>query len=141
MTRSNLNIHLKWLLDQGPSLYPVLTPPAWESHVNPNNSYSNTAPTLSLVASQPEEFSITNSQSFLQTDIKNDAIDEIELDSDPEMARLMLAPSSASKPRMLSQKKESPGSTQKSPKARSPTKREVTQTPSRTKGVKGTPYT
>jgi bloom syndrome protein len=139
MTRSNLKIHLKWLLDQGPSLYPVLTPPAWESHVNPNNSYSNTVPTLSLLASQTEELSIRNSHPVLQTDTKNDVIDEIELDSDTEMARLMLAPPSASKPRMLSQKKESPGSARRSPKMRSPSKREVTQTPSRTKGVKGTP--
>ncbi|CEL05443.1 Putative ATP-dependent DNA helicase [Aspergillus calidoustus] len=55
------------------------------------------------------------------------------------MARLMLAPPSASKPRMLSQKKESPGSARRSPKMRSPSKREVTQTPSRTKGVKESP--
>ncbi|KAJ0426520.1 hypothetical protein BJY00DRAFT_272372 [Aspergillus carlsbadensis] len=139
MTRSNLEIHLKWLLDQGPSLYPVLTPLMWESRGNSNNSYSNTVPTLSLLASQTEELSLRNSQPALQTDAKNDVIDEIELDSDTEMARLMLAPPSASKPRMLSQNKESPGSARKSPKTRSPTKREVTQTPSRTKGVKESP--
>ncbi|KAL2809662.1 hypothetical protein BJX63DRAFT_345896 [Aspergillus granulosus] len=136
MTRSNLKTHLKWLLDQGPSLYPVLTPPVWESHVNPNNSYNNTVPTLNLIASQTEEPSIKDSQLVPHTNIKNDVIEEIVLDSDTEMARLMLAPPSASKPRMLTQMKESPGSARKASKARLSRGREGSQTPRGTRGVK-----
>ncbi|KAL2856026.1 hypothetical protein BJY01DRAFT_203682 [Aspergillus pseudoustus] len=141
MTRSNLKTHLKWLLDQGPSLYPVLTPPAWESHVNPNNSYSNTVPTPNLIASQTEDLSIQDSQPVLHAHVKNDAIEEIELDSDTEMARLMLAPPSASKSRMLTQRKKSPVSVRKASKTRSPTRREVTQTPRSTNVVKEPPST
>ncbi|KAL4788349.1 hypothetical protein BJX76DRAFT_175470 [Aspergillus varians] len=140
MTKSNLKTHLKWLLDQGPSLYPVLTPPAWEPHVNSNESHSNPVPTLNLIASQTEELSIKDSQPVLETSVKNDGF---EVDSDTDMARLLLAPPSASKPRMLSCTKESPGSARKSAKSttltHSPSRLKASQTPRKT--VKGPPST
>ncbi|KAL2870775.1 RecQ family helicase MusN [Aspergillus lucknowensis] len=136
MTKSNLNTHLEWLLNQGPSLFPVLTPAAWESHVNPNDSHSNSGPALSLIASQTEELSIKDSQPIVPTSVKNDVGDEIELGSDTDMARLMLAPPSASKPRMLSRTSEPHGSAQKAQKIRSPTKRETART-LRSKAAKG----
>ncbi|KAL4869058.1 hypothetical protein BDV12DRAFT_88620 [Aspergillus spectabilis] len=133
MTKSNLKTHLKWLLDQGPSLYPVLTPSAWESHVNPHDSHSGSVPTLNLIASQTEELSIKDSQPLVQSTVKNIADDGSEVLSDEDMARLLLAPPSASKPRMLSRTKESPSSTRKSSKnateTQSTPKREATQTP------------
>ncbi|KAL4909192.1 hypothetical protein BDW74DRAFT_174399 [Aspergillus multicolor] len=129
MTKSNLKTHLKWLLDQGRSLYPVLTPSAWESHVNPIDSHSTSGATLNLIASQTEDLSTKDSQPAPASTVDIPLDDVIELDSDEEnMARLMLGPpSSASKPRMLSTK-EPPSSVRKSSKSSS-AKRESTETP------------
>ncbi|KAL5343625.1 hypothetical protein BJX70DRAFT_116430 [Aspergillus crustosus] len=133
MTKSNLKKHLKWLLDQGPSLYPVLTPSAWESHVNPLDSHSGSTPTLNLIASQDQELSIKDSQPVIKSTVKNNADDESEVLSDEDMARLLLAPPSASKPRMLSHSKPSPSSARKVKKTttltQSSPRREATQTP------------
>lgn len=140
MTRSNLKSHLKWLLDQGPSLYPVLTPPAWESHAtaNPSDSHSAPAPTLNLIESQTEDLSIKDSQPASRLGVNGNADDVIEDDSEEEMARLFLNPPSASKPRMLS--RESPGSARKALKNASPprsfSKSEGTRSP-RSKVLKG----
>ncbi|KAL5048274.1 hypothetical protein BDW71DRAFT_178265 [Aspergillus fruticulosus] len=138
MTKSNLKTHLKWLLDQGPSLYPVLTPPAWESHVNPIKSHSNSVPTLNLIESQTEELSIKDSLPILELTVKDLRDDVIDIDSDTDMARLMLGPpSSVSKPRLLTTR-ESPGSVRKASKSSS-AKWEVSQT--RSKTVKEPPST
>jgi bloom syndrome protein len=83
MTKNNLALHLKWLLKQGPSLYPTLStdnPP-----IDPG----------SRVSQQPTPPSDENE--FLDQ-LLEDA-DDVK---DENMARLMLAPSSESKPRMLS---------------------------------------
>lgn len=140
MTKSNLKTHLKWLLDQGPSLYPALTPLAWESYVKPNDSYSNPAPKLNLIASQTEDLRIKDSQPAFEATV-DQADDGFEAYSDADMARLMLAPPSASKPRMLSCTQESPGTSRKISRTanlpQSTPKRETTQTP-RSKKVKGT---
>ncbi|KAL3471879.1 hypothetical protein BJX99DRAFT_14446 [Aspergillus californicus] len=139
MTRTNLEFHLEWLLDQGPSLYPVLSPPAWESHVNTNSSFANSGPVLDLVASQTEELSIKDSQPNFEPLVTNNANDGYEVDPDTDMARLMLIPPSASKPRMLSQAQESPNSTRKPLKTaismKSLAKREKSETP-RSKSLK-----
>ncbi|KAL4936111.1 hypothetical protein BDV06DRAFT_228205 [Aspergillus oleicola] len=141
MTKSNLKTHLKWLLDQGPSLYPVLTPPAWENaKATTNDSHSNSVPTLNLIASQTQDLSIKDSQPVLGVSIGDNVDNEIEIDSnEEEMARLMLAPTSASKSRKLSYNMGSPNSARKTSKsstlANSPSKRETTQT-SRSKTVK-----
>ncbi|KAL4932624.1 RecQ family helicase MusN [Aspergillus undulatus] len=143
MTKSNLKTHLKWLLDQGPSLYPVLTPPAWETATASNDSHSNPAPTLKLIASQTEDLSIKDSQPVAGPSVRNNVDNGILIDSDEEeMARLMLAPPSASKSRMLTCTTEPPSSDHKTSKSststRSPSKREATQTP-RSKTVEDAP--
>ena len=83
MTKNNLASHLKWLLKQGPSLYPSLTT---EAPVVEQSTRVSQQPT------PPEEFEIPDG-------ILEDADDV----TDDTMARLMLCPSSESKPRMLSQ--------------------------------------
>lgn len=83
MTRNNLAVHLKWLLKQGPSLYPSLT-----------------------TESPPVERDIRVSQQPTPPSAKNETLEAIleggDDATDQKMARLMLAPSSAGKPRMLS---------------------------------------
>ncbi|KAL4955948.1 hypothetical protein BDW69DRAFT_182026 [Aspergillus filifer] len=140
MTKSNLETHLKWLLDQGPSLYPVLTPPAWENaRVTSDDIPANSVPTLNLVASQTQDLSIKDSQPVLGTSVRDHVVDETEIDSDEEMARLMLAPTPGSKSRMISYNTGSPSSARKTSKSststNSPSKREAAQTP-RSKTVK-----
>ncbi|KAL4739632.1 hypothetical protein BDV11DRAFT_169927 [Aspergillus similis] len=128
MTRSNLKTHLNWLLDQGPSLYPVLTPLAWDSHVNPTNSQSNPAPILNLIGGH-QELSVKDSQPIFESVINDPADDVIDIESDTDMARLMLDhPLSASKPRMLSAK-ESLSSARNASKSSS-ARQEVSQAPS-----------
>ncbi|KAL4887179.1 hypothetical protein BJY04DRAFT_213132 [Aspergillus karnatakaensis] len=140
MTKSNLKNHLKWLLDQGPSLYPVLTPAAWEADVNPNEPHSGAIPTLKLIASQTEELSIKDSQPIVRSTVRDNADDGSEALSNEDMARLLLAPPSASKPRMLSHTKEPPSSARKAPTSVTATqtfpKRDGTHTP-RSKHVRG----
>ncbi|KAK5798154.1 hypothetical protein VI817_004445 [Penicillium citrinum] len=80
---NNLASHLKWLLKRGPSLYPSLTT---EAPVIEQPTRVSQQPT------PPEEFEIPD-------EILEDADDV----TDDTMARLMLCPSSESKPRMLSQ--------------------------------------
>ncbi|KAL4979049.1 hypothetical protein BDW66DRAFT_148541 [Aspergillus desertorum] len=136
MTKSNLKTHLKWLLDQGRSLNPILTPRAWESHVNPLDSHSNSVATLNLIENQTEELSIKDSQPILESTVNDFTGDVIDIDSDTDMARLMLSsPSSASKTRMLITR-EPPGSVRKTTESSS-AKREMSQTP-RGKPVNGT---
>lgn len=83
MTKNNLAVHLKWLLKQGPSLYPSLT-----------------------TESPPIERDVRVSQQPTPPSDKNETLEGILEDgddaTDKNMARLMLAPSSASKPRLLS---------------------------------------
>ncbi|KAJ6127059.1 DNA helicase ATP-dependent RecQ type [Penicillium sp. IBT 18751x] len=83
MTKNNLASHLKWLLNQGPSLYPSLitdTP-----LIERDNCVSQQPTPPSDESDEPNEI----------FEHCNDVTDE-------NMARLMLAPQSASKPRMLS---------------------------------------
>lgn len=135
MTRSNLKTHLKWLLDQGPSLYPVLTPLAWDTHVNPTGSQNNPVPILNLIESH-QELSIKDSQPILESAINDPAGNVIDIESDKDMPRLMLDHGlSASKPRMLSAE-ESHNSARRASKSSS-VRQEVSQT-SRNKMVEGT---
>ncbi|KKK27278.1 hypothetical protein ARAM_001944 [Aspergillus rambellii] len=132
MTKNNLKAHLKWLLDQGPSLYPVLTPSAWESHVDQSPSLNDPIPTYSPTASQIGGVSIKDSQPATATNIKN-LNDGIGVVSDTDMARLLFAPQSAIKPRMLSRAKDSsPNNPMK------PLKAAATSSPTRQRGS-GTP--
>jgi bloom syndrome protein len=135
MTRSNLKTHLKWLLIQGPSLYPVVTPLAWDTHVNPTGSQNNPVPILNSIESH-QELSVKDSQPILESVINYPAGDVIDIESDKDMPRLMLDhPLSASKLRMLSAE-ESHNSARKASKS-SFVRQEVSQTP-RNNLVKGT---
>ncbi|KAL4817282.1 hypothetical protein BDW67DRAFT_183948 [Aspergillus spinulosporus] len=138
MTRSNFKTHLKWLLDQGPSLYPVLTRPAWDTHVNSADSQDKPVPILNLIESN-QELSVKDSQPILESVINDPADDVIDIESDTDMARLMLGhQSSARKPRMLSAE-ESHNSARKASKG-SPLRQEISQTP-RDKMVEEIPST
>lgn len=92
MTKNNLAVHLKWLLKQGPSLYPSLTS---ESPPVERDDRVSQQPTPPSDKAEPLE-------AILEDD--DDVTGE-------DMARLMLAPSSASKPRMLSRPDLRPEST------------------------------
>src|SRR6478735_3190161 len=83
MTKNNLAVHLKWLLKQGPSLYPTLS--ADNPPIDPG----------SRVSQQPTPPSD-------EIELLEHLLDDAEDVKDDNMARLMLAPSSESKPRMLS---------------------------------------
>ncbi|KAJ5089943.1 Bloom syndrome protein [Penicillium argentinense] len=88
MTKNNLAKHLKWLLKQGPSLYP------------------------SLISETPVEQSTRVPQQPTPPDetpeIPDEILEDVDDATDKTMARLMLCPSSESKPRMLSQSSRDP---------------------------------
>ncbi|OJJ77846.1 hypothetical protein ASPBRDRAFT_50678 [Aspergillus brasiliensis CBS 101740] len=117
MTKNNLAAHLKWLLQQGPSLYPSLSPSAHEYHNNTADRNQPTAPVppVGALAHQPEDITITIDD--LQPEVnpaETDHVDEeAEVDSDAEMARLLLTPASTRKPRMLSLSKDAGAPTPK----------------------------
>ncbi|KAF3388989.1 ATP-dependent DNA helicase hus2/rqh1 [Penicillium rolfsii] len=91
MTKNNLAVHLKWLLKQGPSLYPTL------SADNPPIDAG------SRVSQQPTPPSD-------ETEYLDQLLEDAEDVKNESMARLMLAPSSESKPRMLSRSDTRPPS-------------------------------
>ncbi|KAJ5081611.1 ATP-dependent DNA helicase [Penicillium alfredii] len=99
MTKNNLATHLKWLLARGPSLYPSLTADSTER--------DNRAP------QQP-----TPPVDNLDLIVK--VLDDGEDVKDDTMAKLLLAPQSASKPRMLSRPDTLPEKTPLTSKKRFP---------------------
>ncbi|KAE8153410.1 hypothetical protein BDV25DRAFT_149414 [Aspergillus avenaceus] len=137
MTRHNLEVHLKWLLDQGPSLYPSLSPSALENH-RPIQQLQTHDQSIHAPASQSLEIPIGDSRpldkAHVESSVKyaEDGLDD-KLDSD--MARLLFAPQSASKPRLLSRSSQ--------PVPRSP-KRPIDPlpepTPTRHSAVNGTKH-
>lgn len=111
MTKNNLSTHLKWLLKQGPSLYPSLTPSA---HENQNNADARNStqgqptsaqdqPGINLRSSRD-----VGSERILETFVDDIEDNNAEVKTDTNMARLLFAPQSASKPRLLSSSKKSP---------------------------------
>jgi bloom syndrome protein len=78
MTKNNLAVHLKWLLKQAPPTCPALV--------------SLPERNQALQSALPADESTT----------LHDISEHVEDDADEEMARLLFAPQSASKPRMLS---------------------------------------
>ncbi|KAF7712846.1 DNA helicase [Penicillium ucsense] len=82
MTKNNLAVHLKWLLQQGPSLYPTLS-------TDIPTETANRVPHQR--APPPDDIQLL--------DQLVEDLDDLE---DENMARLMLAPSSGSKSKMLS---------------------------------------
>ncbi|PLN81786.1 RecQ family helicase MusN [Aspergillus taichungensis] len=106
MTRNNLQSHLKWLLGQGPSLYPSLTPAAGDNRdPTSGRSRSDTRPPQARIATNDDIGDIATRDSQLVLD--DNAAQPEDLTPDDDMARLMFAPQSASKPRMLSRAKSS----------------------------------
>ncbi|KAJ5125766.1 Bloom syndrome protein [Penicillium atrosanguineum] len=83
MTKNNLASHLKWLLNQGPSLYLSLTTDTPLIERDNRASQQPTPP-------------------FDESDEPDEIFEDCNDVTDENMARLMLAPQSASKPRMLS---------------------------------------
>ena len=106
MTRNNLQSHLKWLLGQGPSLYPSLTPAAGDNRdPTSDRSRTDTRPPPAINATNDDIGDIATRDSQLVLD--DNAAESGDLIPDDDMARLMFAPQSASKPRMLSRAKSS----------------------------------
>ena len=103
MTRHNLEVHLKWLLQQGPSLYPSLSPSARDSRNSIREYHTQNRPTPALHATgnQVPKIGIGDSQPLRNNSVDN-ADKGFEVESDEDMARLLLAPQSASKPRLFS---------------------------------------
>jgi bloom syndrome protein len=98
MTKNNLAVHLKWLKTQGKPSYPQLAqinPPEHDNHV----PQQLTPPT--------DEFAALD-----------DILEDAENETDEAMARLLFAPESASKPRMLSRPDTIPTSTPSTSKKR-----------------------
>ncbi|KAJ5168744.1 Bloom syndrome protein [Penicillium canariense] len=83
MTKNNLAVHLKWLLKQGPSLYPTLSADIFPIERGSRVSQQPTPPSD-------------------ETELLDDILERADDVTDENMARLMLAPSSESKPRLLS---------------------------------------
>lgn len=107
MTKSNLATHLRWLVKQGPSLYPSLTPSAHETR--DDITTRNPAPALPISAlGQTGAGSSFGRDSDLDR-IPGTIVEDTgsnDADADTNMARLQFAPQSASKPRLLSSSKK-----------------------------------
>lgn len=97
MTKNNLKVHLKWLLDQGPSLYPSLN-----SSTRNGILFDQSVRADRPVVTSP---SVHIPQSTVEVGIEDTANNDPEVKSDVEsdldMGRLSFAPQSASRPRML----------------------------------------
>ncbi|KAJ5826088.1 hypothetical protein N7474_003226 [Penicillium riverlandense] len=104
MTKNNLAVHLKWLLNRGPSLYPSLAPDT-HPRVEDRVSQQPTPPADEL--------------GLLDDDLLDD-VDDVT--TDETMARLLFAPESASKPRMLSRPDSLPQKTPSTSRKKSPPK-------------------
>lgn len=106
MTKNNLATHLKWLKTQGKPSYPKLAQsvlPQRDNHV----PQQPTPPT--------DEFPALD-----------DIPEDVENETDEEMARLLFAPQSASKPRMLSRPDTLPSSSPSTSKKHTETKQSST---------------
>lgn len=83
MTKNNLAVHLEWLLNQGPSLYPSLsaeTPP-----IESNNRASQQPP-------PPSD----------ETELLDAILEDVDDEHDESMARLVAPSQSSRKPRLVS---------------------------------------
>lgn len=122
MTRHNLEVHLKWLLKQGPSLYPSLSPsPRVSSDVSAAQRPAGnpSIPTPNAPAGQIASSAIDDTESAQDTFVDDDLEVGAGTESDINMARLLFAPSSSRKPRLLSQSKDPIPGLPKTPNARS----------------------
>lgn len=109
MTKNNLTTHLKWLLKQGPSLYPSLTPSV---HDKRKDIGVPSLPQAQLGSDQPGSSFGFGAESDLEripgTFTNDTGADDADANiDDTDMARLLIAPQSTSKPRLLSSSKKS----------------------------------
>lgn len=116
MTKNNLAVHLKWLLKQGSSLYPSLTPSeaAYETVDVPRDSASDPSSPPSNAPGTDIGGQQENTTTGFGDSAGNGA--QVRDDGDADMARLALAPHSASKPRMLSLINNASSRTPKTPR-------------------------
>lgn len=122
MTKNNLDVHLQWLLDQGPSLYPSLTSFAQEIQNSASRQPTTRPQPADSNASIDRLGSIDVGDSQVVREViiseeKDDGGNVTEAD-DTNMARLLLAPQSASKSRLLSRPEERPTSNGSAAKVR-----------------------
>ncbi|KAB8235234.1 RecQ family helicase MusN [Aspergillus alliaceus] len=102
MTRHNLEVHLKWLLAQGPSLYPSLSPSARQNRSSIKESLSQNPPIPTLRAPGSQVLEIAGDSQHTHENSVGNVGDNTEVKSDADMARLLFAPQSANKPRLFS---------------------------------------
>lgn len=106
MTKNNLATHLKWLVKQGPSLYPSLTPSAHETRDDTNTRNPVPAQPISTLG-ETGAGSIVGRESDLER-IPGTIVEDTgsnEAYADTNMARLQFAPQSTNKPQLLSSSK------------------------------------
>lgn len=99
MTKNNLAVHLKWLLKQGPSLYPSLTSAGDNQIVHVDSDIASDRNHRQWDVSGTD---FAGPHATTATTIRNPEANDAVVSDDDDMARLALAPHSASKPRMLS---------------------------------------
>lgn len=137
MTKNNLAVHLKWLLKQGPSLYPSLIPSERDNQIaHVDHGIAPDQPTRQWNVSGTD---LAGSQANIRTTIQNTVRNGTDVNDDEEMARLVLAPHSSSKPRMLSLANDASSRTPKASGGwsveESPTRERGTQRKNAAKGV------
>ena len=140
MTKNNLAIHLRWLLQQGPSLYPSINPSSQcPEPADGEGDRIITGQNDQTVVDVPEcevtSTRVEDRQTFVVPPTQETSGDGEESDSNGDMARLVFAPqsTSSSKRRMLSQ----PGSVPvKAPVT--PGSRAVAESPLQHRAVRGT---
>lgn len=109
MTRHNLEVHLKWLLDQGPSLYPSLSPSARvpdDISASQRLAGNPPIPTPDAPVGQVAAGALDDTQSVQDTFLDDDLEAGAGTETDINMARLLFAPESSRKPRLLSHSKD-----------------------------------
>lgn len=97
MTKNNLKVHLKWLLDQGPSLYPSLNP-STRNGLLLNQSVRAERP---VVTSPSVHIPLSTVEVGIEDTANNDTEVRSDVESDLDMGRLSFAPRSTSRPQML----------------------------------------
>lgn len=108
MTKNNLSSHLKWLLKQGPSLYPSLTPSARDlenDSIARNRAVDELATTVDITEPDLVYDSVKDSQ-IIATDLADESATNDEVTDNAKMARLLFDPQSAKQPRMLSSSRD-----------------------------------
>ncbi|PLB55643.1 ATP-dependent DNA helicase [Aspergillus steynii IBT 23096] len=122
MTRHNLEVHLKWLLDQGPSLYPSLSPSARvpnDLSASQRLAGNPSVPTPNVSVAQIAAGASDDTQSVQDTFVDDDLEAGAGTEPDINMARLLFAPDSSKKPRLLSHSKDPISGLPKTPNGRS----------------------